>query len=139
MRKLVGYARYDSREALDQLNRVYDLLRIWTNFWQPSLKFVAKTRDDVTGKTKKTYDAAQTPYRRLLASGVLDQDPARRQALADTYAAHGPLDLRRRLATAVEQLARLQKRANAVCDPQDPQNDENANAAVAVAVLRRAG
>ena len=134
VRKLVGYARYDSHEALDQLNRVYGLLRVWTNFWQPSLKLIAKTRDDATGKTKKTYDAAQTPYRRLLASGMLDRDPAQRQALADAYAACGPLELRRQLAAAVEQLGRLQKRANAVCDLE---NDENVNAAVAM--LRQAG
>ena len=72
VRKLVGYGRYESEAALAQLNRVYDLLRIWTTFWQPSLKLLAKERDDRTGKTKKTYDAAQTPYRRRLASGALD-------------------------------------------------------------------
>ena len=73
VRKLVGYGRYESEAALAQLNRVYELLRIWTNFWQPSLKLVAKERDDRTGKTRKKYDAAQTPYRRLLASGALDE------------------------------------------------------------------
>ena len=73
VRKLVGYGRYESEAALAQLNRVYELLRVWTNFWQPSLKLVAKERDDATGKTRKKYDAAQTPYRRLLASGALDE------------------------------------------------------------------
>ena len=87
---------------------MYDLLRIWTNFWQPSLKLVAKERDDRTGKTKKTYDAAQTPYRRLLASGALDE--AQEQALAETFAASRPMALRRQLAAAVEQLGRLQER-----------------------------
>lgn len=110
MRRLVGYGRYESEGALAQLNRVYDLLRVWTNFWQPSLKLIAKERDERTGKTRKTYDAAQTPYRRLLASGVLDA--AQQQALASTYAAYGPIELRRQLATAVEQLGRLQKRSN---------------------------
>src|SRR6266545_1864764 len=46
VRRLVGYGRYETREALAQLNRVYELLRVWTNFWQPSLKLVAKTRDE---------------------------------------------------------------------------------------------
>lgn len=72
VRKLIGYGRYESEAALVQLNRVYDLLRIWTNFWQPSLKLIAKERDDATGKSRKNYDDAQTPYRRVLASGVLD-------------------------------------------------------------------
>ncbi len=110
VRRLVGYGRYESEAALAQLNRVYDLLRVWTNFWQPSLKLVAKERDPATGKTKKTYDAAQTPYRRLLASGVLTA--AQQRALADTYAARGPVELRRQLAAAVEQLGRLQERPN---------------------------
>jgi hypothetical protein len=85
---------------------------VWTNFWQPSLKLVAKERDDRTGKTRKKYDAAQTPYRRLLASGVLNADAAQQRALAETFAASGPAALRRRLAAAVEQLGRLQERPN---------------------------
>src|SRR5688572_4992230 len=99
VRRLLGYGRYESEAALAELNRVYDLLRVWTNFWQPSLKLVAKTRDDATGKTKKKYDAAQTPYRRLLASGALAA--AQEQAVAETFAAHGPMALRRRLGAAV--------------------------------------
>jgi hypothetical protein len=110
VRKLVGYGRYESEAALAQLNRVYELLRIWTNFWQPSLKPIAKERDDATGKTRKTYDEARTPYRRLLASGVLDAAPE--QALAETFAAVGPAALHRRLAAAVERFARLQERPN---------------------------
>lgn len=110
VRKLVGYGRYASEAALAQLTRTYDLLRIWPNFWQPSLKRVAKERDEATGKTRKTYDTARTPYRRLLASGVLDD--AQRQALAETCAAHGPAALRRQLAAAVEQFGRLQERPN---------------------------
>jgi hypothetical protein len=121
VRKLVGDGRYEREAALAQLNRVYDLLRIWTNFWQPSLKLVAKARDDTTGKTRKQYDAAQTPYRRLLASGVLDD--AQRQALAETFAACGPAALRPRLAAAVHQLERLQQRANELSELE---YDENA-------------
>jgi hypothetical protein len=110
VRRLLGYGRYESEAALVQLNRVYELLRIWTNLWQPSLKLVEKTRDDATGKTRKRYDAAQTPYRRLLASGVLAAEQAR--ALGETCAASGPAALRRELAAAVERLARLQERPN---------------------------
>ena len=120
VRKLIGYGRYESEAALAQLNRVYELLRIWTNFWQPSLKLVAKERDDATGKTKKTYDTAQTPYRRLLASGVLDA--AQQQAVAATFAAYKPMALRRQLAAAVEQLSRLQERLNELFEHK---NDEN--------------
>ncbi len=110
VRRLVGYGRYESAAALEQLNRVYELLRLWTNFWQPSLKLIAKARDDATGKSRKTYDTAQTPYRRLLASGSLDE--VQQQALAATFATHGPAGLRRCLVAAIEQWSHLQERSN---------------------------
>ena len=88
VRRLVGYGRYESAEALVQLNHVYGELRPWTNLWQPTLKLVAKVRDDATGKTKKTYDQAQTPYQRVLATGAGTTED--RAALAETFAAAGP-------------------------------------------------
>jgi len=124
VRRLIGYGRYESEAALVQLNRVYDLLRIWTNFWQPSLKLIAKERDDLTGKSRKTYDAAQTPYRRLLASGLLDD--TQQQVLAETFAACGPMALGRQLAAAVEQLARLHERRNEVFALAHEENDMTA-------------
>ena len=114
VRKLIGYGRYESEAALTHLNRIYDLLRIWTNWWQPSLKLVAKARDATTGKTKKTYDVARTPSRRLLASVGLDD--SQQQALAATFQASGPAGLRRHLAATVEQLGRLQERSNEFCE-----------------------
>lgn len=121
VRKLIGYGRYESEAALVQLNRVYALLRLWTNFWQPSLKLVAKVRDDRTGKTRKTYDAAQTPYRRLLASGVLDA--GQQQTLAETLAACGPATLRRQLAAAIDHLHQLQKRPNEFVELEPDESD----------------
>jgi len=110
VRKLVGYGRYESEAALVCLNRTDAVLRVWTNLWQPSLKLLAKERDDRTGKTRKQYDAAQTPYRRRLASGVLDA--TQQQAVAHLYAASGPWAVRRPLATAVAPLSHRQERRN---------------------------
>jgi len=76
VRRLLGYGRYESEEALAQLNRVYDLLRVWINHWQPTLKLVGKERDGA--KVRKRYDTAQTPYRRVLASVQLDKEAAAR-------------------------------------------------------------
>jgi hypothetical protein len=44
VRRLIGYDRYSSRAALETLNRIYDLLRLYVNFFQPVMKLVAKTR-----------------------------------------------------------------------------------------------
>jgi hypothetical protein len=84
----VGYARYETHQALALLNACSDELRLWTNYWQPTLKLVEKTRDDTIGKTTKRYDEAKTPYQRVLAAGVAtDATPA---TLAETFAAVGP-------------------------------------------------
>ena len=70
VRRLVGYDRYDSARALAHLNALYDDLRLYVNFFQPSMKLVAKRRVD--SKVRKTYDPAQTPYQRVLRSPDVD-------------------------------------------------------------------
>ena len=69
VRRIIGYQRYDSKEALEMLNRIYSLLRLYTNFFQPSMKLISKHRHGA--KVYKTYDEAQTPCYRLLKSGIL--------------------------------------------------------------------
>jgi hypothetical protein len=93
VRRLVGYDRYDSPEALARLNALYEDLRLYVNFFQPSMKLVAKQRVD--NKVRKRYDAAQTPYQRVLRSS--DVDDADKDNLRQTYAALNPVVLRRRI------------------------------------------
>jgi hypothetical protein len=106
VRKLVGYDRYESREALAALQAVYDPLRLWTNHWQPTLKLIGKVRDGA--RVRKRYDTAQTPYRRVLAAIALD--PAARQRLDAEHTASSPVALRRRLDTAILALAQHRTR-----------------------------
>ena len=91
VRRLVGYDRYSSRAALEVLNRVYNLLRLYVNFFQPVMKLVSKTRHGA--KVHKVYDTAQTPYQRLLKSDVLTE--TKRQELAATYHGLNPVLLLR--------------------------------------------
>jgi len=72
-----------SRAALQTLSRIYDLLRLYVNFFQPAMKLVTKTRQGA--KVHKLYDTARTPYWRLLEASVLTE--AKRQQLAAIY--HG--------------------------------------------------
>jgi hypothetical protein len=106
VRRLIGYDRYDSREALDQLERVYAIVRPYINGWQPVFKLIAKQRDGA--KVTKRYDRPQTPLRRLLASGVLSVE---QQAPAQAHwMATDPLTLRRQLDLAIELLWKLRAR-----------------------------
>ena len=69
VRRLVGYDRYTSQAALGDLNRAYNVLRLYINFFQPVMKLVSKRRHGA--RVHKVYDTAKTPYQRLLESGVL--------------------------------------------------------------------
>ena len=82
----MGYDRYSSRAALEALNRIYDLLRLYVNLFQPVMKLMAKTRHGA--KVHKVYDTAQTPYQRLLKSGVLTED--KKHDLASIYVTLNP-------------------------------------------------
>jgi hypothetical protein len=100
VRRLIGYDRYSSRAALEALNRVYDLLRLYINFFQPVMKLKHKARNGA--KVYKVYDTAQTPYQRLLTSGVLAQ--AKQQELAAVYSGLNPVLLLKQINENLERL-----------------------------------
>jgi len=75
VRRVIGYQRFSSKAAFKALDDIYTLLRLYINFFQPVLKLVGKTRHGA--KVHKVYDKAQTPYQRLLRSGVLTEDKKR--------------------------------------------------------------
>jgi hypothetical protein len=100
VRRVIGYDRFSSKEAFKALDGVYTLLRPYINFFQPVLKLVAKTRNGA--KVHKVYDTAQTPYQRLLNSGVLTED--KRHELANIYGALNPVTLLKEIRQSVEYL-----------------------------------
>ena len=100
IRRLIGYDRYNSRAALEALNGVYDLTRLYVNFFQPVMKLVNKTRHGA--KVHKVYDTAQTPYQRLLKAGVLTE--ATQQELAATYYRLNPVSLLKQINENLEAL-----------------------------------
>lgn len=68
MRRLVGYDRLEL-PALPALERIHDLARDYVNFLHPVRKLMSKTRDGA--RVRRRYDAARTPFHRLVDSGVL--------------------------------------------------------------------
>lgn len=100
VRGLVGYDRYASKKAYAQLARVYQLARLHVNFFPPVQKLVSKTRNGA--RTRRYYDAPQTPYQRLCAAGVLS--PAGRAELDALYASLNPRQLRRDIERQLERL-----------------------------------
>jgi hypothetical protein len=109
VRAYVGYERLDRAEQCAALNALYDQLWVYYNLFQPVLHLVGK--EVVDGKLRRRWDLAQTPYQRLLASGVLS--PQQQQRLATIYAGTNPRHLREAIYQAVERLWQHTNPANA--------------------------
>ena len=71
VRKLVGWNRYDTKEAVCALNDLYrNELRLFMNLFMPSQKILEKKR--IGSKSKRQHDNPQTPLDRVIASGKGD-------------------------------------------------------------------
>ena len=64
VRKIVGYARYDTPEALTALNQLYRTHSLLQNYVYPSQKLMEKTRQG--SKVSRRHDAPKTPAQRYL-------------------------------------------------------------------------
>ena len=100
VRAYLGYDRLDTLRQYEALNALYDQLWVYNNLFQPVLHQVSKTV--VQGTLRRKWDAAQTSYQRLLASGVLC--PEQEARLAAIYAATNPRQLRKDIYRAIERL-----------------------------------
>ena len=99
MRRAVGYQRYHTEEELTMLNKLYGYLRLYTNYFQPVMKLIEKTRRG--SKVTKRYDIPRTPYQRALESPhVPDKN---KDDMRMPYATLNPAELKR-------QITRLQNR-----------------------------
>lgn len=109
VRRAVGHGRHVDDEA--RLNRLYDVLRLFTNYCMPVMKCIAKTRHG--SRVTRHYDGALTPYARLLASAqVTEAEKARQRAI---YAALNPVALKREITRLQGMLARRALRHMAGC------------------------
>jgi hypothetical protein len=89
VRQLVGYDRFEGVSAYQKLNELYRAVRLYVNFFQPSMKLRSKQREG--SRVRRSYDIAQTPFQRLVASMVLSQ--ATHEHLQAIYAALDPVRL----------------------------------------------
>lgn len=116
VRHAVGYARYDTPADVTNLNQLYKLLRLETNFFTPQQKLVSKIRDGAT--VTKTHDTAQTPYQRAIASNTISDTD--RAALDAVYTRLNPAALRRNITTLQHQLLTHTATRNHPTHPRNP-------------------
>ncbi len=104
VRKLLGWDRYDTPQAVEAINDLYrHELRLWMNLYLPSVKLVRKVR--VGSKLRRVYGPAQTPLDRVLASpGV---HPDRVAVLAALRRRLDPFELARTIDRKLERIYAL--------------------------------
>jgi hypothetical protein len=90
VRQYFGELRLDTAEQVAAGNALYERMWVYYNLFQPVMHLTEKTVEG--DKVRRKWDEAQTPYQRLLATGVLSQEQQERlQAL---YEQTNPLQLR---------------------------------------------
>jgi hypothetical protein len=89
VRRLIGYDRFEGIDAYNALSQLYATLRLYVNFFQPSLKLISKKRDGA--QITKKYDKAKTPYQRILLSSSISDEI--KEALKGEYEQLDPVVL----------------------------------------------
>lgn len=96
IRRLIGYGRYTGLVATNTMGHLYQLSRLYVNFFQPSFKLRSKTRQGA--KVTKTYFPPATPCDRLLKSDQIPESikeslREQRRALDPVRLLHGIREL----------------------------------------------
>lgn len=103
IRRVAGYLRYDTEEALKVLNELYGYYRLYVNYFQPVMKLKEKIRDG--SKITKRYDKAKTPYERLLECNEISEE--KKKELKDICEGINPAELMRQIEKLQDKLIRL--------------------------------
>jgi hypothetical protein len=87
--RIIGYDRSESREAWKALSEQYRVLRIYVNFFQPSLKLLSREMHGI--KVSKRYDTAKIPHQRVMLVETIGQKI--KDALDEQYKILDPVAL----------------------------------------------
>ncbi len=90
VRQYFGELRLAAAEQITAGNALYERMWLYYNLFQPVMHLREKTVEG--DKVRRKWDEAQTPYQRLLATGVLSQE--QQQRLQTLYEQTNPLLLR---------------------------------------------
>jgi hypothetical protein len=107
VRKLLGWQRYDTTEALERINTLYEKLRIFQNLFQPSMKLSRKIRKG--SRVMRRYDQPATPLERVLQSAA---KTSQLQALKSMAKNTDPFELSRHIDRQLDCLYNLKAQQN---------------------------
>ncbi len=107
VRKLFGWDRYDTHEAVAAMNDLYsNELRLWLNLYLPSVKLVKKVR--VGSRVRRVYDGPRTPFERVKACAQADAGKVAQ--LEQLRKRLDPFQLGRIIERKLERISRLANR-----------------------------
>lgn len=117
VRKVYGYDRIEDEEVvtlMNDLNR--NELRLYKNFFQPTIKLIDKKRmGKHKEKIKRTYDIPKTPYQRVLNCKEVPLE--KKNELRKIYAALNPAELRRSIIRKLDTIQRALASKRKKSDP----------------------
>ena len=122
VRKLLGWERYDTQNAVDAMNDLYRReLRLWLNLYLPSVKLLKKIH--VGSKLRRVYDGPKTPFERVMTSK--QGDAAQLTMLKELRTSLDPFQLAKVIDRKLERIYRL---ANRRLSPKAQENLESSQA-----------
>lgn len=124
VRKILGWERYDTVEALNAINPLYERLRIFQNLFQPSMKLRTKIRKG--SRVRRHYDQPCTPLQRVLKSQtiILPQIQGLKSLLQNT----DPFELSGRIDQQLDALYPLATQRNGATREKTPIRELRSNA-----------
>ncbi len=108
VRAYLGWERLDSAAQTITLNRLYEKMGLYYNFFQPVMRLQEKTVICVEGhhrRIKRRYDRARTPFDRLCETSAIT--PERRAQLETLRAQTNPRKLRQEIYDLIDYLFSL--------------------------------
>jgi len=113
VRRLVGHARYETKEQLAIMNELYrGPWRLYYNFFLPTRKVTKRSYNKVTGKARYRYDIARTPYQRALDHPNIPQET--KAKLRKDYAILNPITLTKDINRLEQKLMKTLQDGNVV-------------------------
>jgi transposase InsO family protein len=107
VRKLLGWDRYDTHEAVAAINDLYGHeLRLWLNLYLPSVKLLRKVR--VGSKVRRVYDGPRTPFERVKTCPQADRERVAR--LEELRKSLDPFQLGKIIERKLARISRLTNR-----------------------------
>lgn len=111
VRRLLGYLRYDSPDALEAINALYrNELRLFQNLFLPSVKLESKVR--VGSRLRRRYGPPQTPLQRLCAGQGTGTDHQKLQDLQRRRDRLDPFVLAQQIRTKLDRIFELASDSN---------------------------